>query len=129
MKDHGTALIIGIGKPKNGPPPPPAGRKDIPGMMGMDDSKPNDDSADDSGKKSPEEALVIRAGHDCDDCANYHSDSGECDKVSGQFSPEDGCLRYFEPKGDDSDSSDDDQMSPESDDSDDSDMPGGYGPQ
>lgn len=89
-------IIIGIGKKAGGPPPRPSGMNDMPGMR--DDSAPPDDGNEDSGKVSPEDALVIRAGHDCDDCQNYHSDTGECDKVEGQFSPEDTCLRYFEPK-------------------------------
>jgi len=95
MKD---ALIIGIGAKKpGGPPPRPSGMNDMPSAR---DESPesSDENSDDSGKKSPEEALVIRAGHDCDDCRNYHSDTGECDKVEGQFSPEDQCLRYFEAK-------------------------------
>lgn len=101
-----SALIIGIGKKPGGPPPPPPGMKDIPEQMGMSADKPDNDlsdEGDDSGKSTPEEALVVRAGHDCDDCKNYHADTGDCDKVSGQFSPEDSCLRFFEAKGGDED--------------------------
>lgn len=122
----GTALIIGIRPKGDGPPPPPPGMKDIPSQMGMRDDKPDENPGDDSGKHSTEEALVVRAGHDCDDCKNYHSDTGECDKVSGQFSPEDACLRYFEAKGDGMDESDD-HMPESNDDSDD--VSNDYGPQ
>lgn len=128
MKQPGASLIIGIGKPKGGPPPPPPGMKDAPGMSDMksdatDDT--GDETGDDSGKKSPEEALVVRAGQDCDDCKNYQADTGECAKVSGQFSPEDSCLRYFEAKDDGSndDMPDSDDSTPPDDDSDSS----GYG--
>jgi hypothetical protein len=121
-----SALIIGIKPKSGGPPPPPPGMKDVPGQMGMGDDKPDDQSGDSSGKMPPEKALVIRAGHNCEDCQNYHDDTGECDKVEGQFSPDDACLREFEAKTD-SEPDSDDQM-PESNDSAD-DASNNYGPQ
>lgn len=56
---------------------------------------PGSDQMGKSGKASAEEAGVVLDSEHCIDCKNYHPDTGECDKVDGIYSPQDGCHEYF----------------------------------
>ena len=78
----GVAIIISPGG-KDGP----GGRMPPPGMDSPGGSP--------SGKVSPDEAKVVREDEHCVDCRNYSPDSGECEKVEGSFSPDDGCHMFF----------------------------------
>lgn len=49
------------------------------------------------GKVSGEEAGLVLDSEHCIDCTMYHPDTGECDKVEGNLSPQDGCAKYFDP--------------------------------
>lgn len=107
--------------PENKPMPPPGGRK--PGGLMIAIGMPKggaknqastapEPAPDDqpSNKMSAEDALVIREDKHCRNCANYMAESGECEKVDGMFSPDDACLRYFEPAGSDQDEPDADEQ-------------------
>ena len=55
----------------------------------------DDDSS--SGKESESDAIVLRGGEKtCESCTNYDAQQGTCQKVDGQFDPDDRCLRYYE---------------------------------
>lgn len=91
----GLTVVIGHDSPKpDGKMPPP----------GTDLNAPK---AGADGKVSPEDAQVYREGQTCVQCENYDPNSGECAKVSGSFSPQDGCLKYFEPMDSDEPDADD----------------------
>lgn len=107
MSPPGMAVVISA-KPPDGP----GKRMQPPGM----DEKPMGD-----GKASPEEAMVYRADRKCIDCDNYDATSGDCSEVSGSFDPQDGCLKYFEPIGDEPD--EDDKGGASDEDADDMEMP------
>ena len=91
---HGVAIVIAAhpSSSGNGRMSPPGTKPDDP-MAAPDDATPGKDK---DGKTSPEDAQVIREDQHCGDCKNYDATSGACSKVSGNFSPEDGCLMYFE---------------------------------
>jgi hypothetical protein len=60
-----------------------------PGMRNEDD--------DAQGKESEADAIVLRGGEKtCESCAHYRAESGDCEKVQGQFGPDDRCLRYYD---------------------------------
>ena len=80
----GVAIIIGPAHDGGGAGKP--GRMPPPSMK--------DEQGD--GKTSAEEAGVVLDDMRCNDCTNYHHDSGDCDKVTGSFQPGDGCSKYFE---------------------------------
>jgi hypothetical protein len=111
--EHGPAVVIGISpkKPGDGSAPSPDG------------------DGGDAGKASPHKAIVITADSHCKDCQNYHSDTGECDKVQGSFEPEDACHAYFSPMsgGDESEPDADEMGGPPDNDADDSASGSGYG--
>ena len=94
------AIVIGIKSKPSGPPPPPSGMKDIPGMMGMD--KPDD---------APEG----------DDEAQEHDDSKSAVEMIDKITADLAHLRtLLEPEEEQGEGQPDDENS-ESDDS--------YGPQ
>jgi hypothetical protein len=107
------SLTVAVAVPKPG-----AGRMPPPGTSKSNGAAPG-------AKASPEEALVVREGHQCSDCANWQ-DGGSCTKVDGQFAPGDACLRYFKAMGMADDEPDaDDQGGPPDMDADDSGAPAG----
>lgn len=98
-------LMIGIG-PASGPPVPPgskkkqglnAGEPPIPPRSPklQPQSQPQPTSGP-GAKASPEEAIAIRADEHCRNCENYIPESGQCQKVDGQWMPDDACKRYFQ---------------------------------
>lgn len=91
----GIDVIIGIGKPKGGLPPRPAGPSAKP-SAGSDP----DDALEQSGSKaSPDDAQVFHSDQNCGACDNFDEATGSCKVVDGQFTPDMGCIAYFEPKG------------------------------
>lgn len=107
----GPGLMIAIGVPKRGADSDRGGRMSPPGTP----------SRDPGGKVSAEEAALVLDNAHCIDCTMYHPDSGECDKVEGTLSPQDGCYNYFNAiKGGGEDEPDaDDQGGPSDNDADD----------
>lgn len=83
----GPDMVIAIGaKPKESS----NGRMKPPGT-------PDDPQG--GGKATDEEAGAVMESDHCKNCKNWHADTGECDKVEGVWSPDDACVKYFEPVG------------------------------
>lgn len=87
----GLDIIIGIGKPKGGLPPRPGA------PAGAGD--PDKDLEANGQKADPEEAQVFHIAQNCGACDNFQPETGSCKVVDGQYSPDTGCIKYFEPKG------------------------------
>ena len=84
------SLVIAVGVPKRGDG----------GQRGDDDGRmppPGTEKPDTGGKATPDDAKVVREDQHCIDCENYGVDTGECEKVTGAFAPQDGCHMYFSP--------------------------------
>lgn len=92
----GLDIIIGIGKPKGGLPPRPGQSAPAGGAAGPD----AEDAREQSGQKAdPDEAKVFHSTQNCGACDNFDAATGTCKVVDGQFTPDMGCIEYFEPKG------------------------------
>lgn len=90
-------LVVAIGaKPKGNDPMPP--KDPVAGDA-------PDDEADE--KIDPAKALVSHADENCGNCENYEPTTGDCEKVSGTFSPDDRCWSSFEPIGDEGEGTED----------------------
>lgn len=95
----GIGPAHGLGSDGNGPLIKPTGRSASggkergapPGAVGT-----NPGGKTDTGKASPDEAIVIRSDSHCIDCRNYDPQTGQCEKVAGVFDPSDACAKYFE---------------------------------
>ncbi len=100
---------------KQGPPRPMrgGGGEKPPGMPPPAPPTMEQQETPGEGKVSREEALVVEASKHCSDCAHYNQGDGSCAKVDGQFEPEDACLRYFEPMGEEGEG---EEMEPDADD-------------
>lgn len=103
-KKPALAIAIGVGKPKGSAASDPdddAGQEP--------DNDPDDDSS--GGKMSADKALSVREDQHCRNCKNYEPMDGSCEKVEGQWNPEDACWVNFEPNGDQSDQGGDNDSS------------------
>ena len=101
---HKPALVIAVG---------PAGKDDKPPKDAMtppdDAANPDDpDNDKDEDKISPDKALVSHGDEQCSNCSNYHAEDGSCEKVQGQFSPDDRCWSMYSAMGDESGDADGD---------------------
>jgi hypothetical protein len=80
-------------------PPPGAKKPSAVIAIGIEPKgKPADGMTDDAGgKESESDAIVLRGGEKtCESCKNYDAQQGTCQKVDGQFDPDDRCLRYYD---------------------------------
>lgn len=79
--------------------PPPGKKPSAVIAIGIEPKgKPMGADPDDiGGKESEADAIVLRGGEKtCESCVNYDAQQGSCEKVDGQFDPDDRCLRYYE---------------------------------
>lgn len=95
-----NALLIAMGaeKPKTGGLPPSTRNRfggassATPEPQGL--GPPSAMSGQGMGKKSAEEAGVLKEDQRCGGCKNFTKESGECAIVDGVFDPCDGCKLY-----------------------------------
>ena len=95
--------------------PPPGKKPSAVIAIGIEPKgKPADGMADDSAgsKESEADAIVLRGGDKtCESCTNYDAQQGTCEKVDGQFDPDDRCLRFYESAEDEAKEGDESGMS------------------
>ncbi len=58
---------------------------------------PGENAPQEGGKASAQDAGAVMSDAHCVDCANWHPDTGECDKVEGVWEPEAACVKFFTP--------------------------------
>lgn len=114
-KKPGLTVVLGIGKPGAAKPPMPsapwaAGPKGLasksapPSPKGGPPGPDADEDLEKSGTKaSAEDASVFDPSKNCGACSNYSQADGTCRVVEGNFTPDQGCVKYFESSPDDDD--------------------------
>lgn len=99
-KKPDVVVAVGVPKPKDGDMSP--GGDDMPpkpDAMGATGDPPDDESDE---KMDPAKALVSHADENCGNCENYDPTTGDCEKVSGTYAPDDRCFVFYEATGDES---------------------------
>ena len=105
-KKPDLVVAIGAGKPKDDAdmPPKAADAPDPAAMPGAPKDDPDDDGDDD--KMDPSKALVSHADENCGNCTNYDPSTGDCEKVSGTYAPDDRCYSGYQPMSSGTDEAD-----------------------
>src|ERR1700722_2422843 len=100
-KKPDLVVAIGAGKPKDDADMPPKA-PDTPDPTAMPGATGDTDDDGDDDKMDPSKALVSHADENCGNCTNYDPSTGDCEKVTGTYAPDDRCWSNFQQLSSDS---------------------------